>query len=290
MNAARSMVRDSLVPFSTGIASLSTPLLMRIVMLKSPIGEVLVAKAWNIQHRNNIGHAKPSQVPSGFDYDTWVGPAEMVPFQKNRQHYTWHWWHNFGTGDMGNDGVHDLDYARWGLGVETHPTNIIALGGKYFHDDDQQFPDTQTAVFEYPGDGKVGSRKQLIWEMRLWSTSYPYNVDSGAEFYGTAGRMFLSKRGKLQIFDKRNRKIEGAKPQGKLPLQTPHHQQDFVDAIKNDRLPNADIEIGHHSASLCHLGNLATRLGRSLRFDPQTEQIIDDKQASELLSRRYRQG
>lgn len=66
----------------------------------------------------------------------------MVPFQENRFHYTWHWWFDFGTGDMGNDGVHDIDYARWGLGVQEHPTRIVALGGKYFHDDDQQFPDT----------------------------------------------------------------------------------------------------------------------------------------------------
>lgn len=106
------------------------------------IGDVLIAKAWNIQRRGNIGHARPSSPPPGVDYDTWIGPAPMVPFQENRFHYTWHWWFDFGTGDMGNDGVHDIDYARWGLGVQEHPTRIVALGGKYFHDDDQQFPDT----------------------------------------------------------------------------------------------------------------------------------------------------
>ena len=104
----------------------------------------------------------------------------MVPFQKNRHHYTWHWWHAFGTGDMGNDGVHDIDYARWGLGVEEHPMRIAAIGGKYFHDDDQQFPDTQTAVFEYPGDGKVGDKRQLIFEHHIWT---PYRLEGYGHYH-----------------------------------------------------------------------------------------------------------
>ena len=73
-----------------------------------------------------------------------------MPFQANRFHYDWHWWYNFGSGDMGNDGIHEIDYALWGLGVDTHPTIVSAAGGKYFFDDDQQFPDTQQVTFEYP--------------------------------------------------------------------------------------------------------------------------------------------
>ncbi len=251
------------------------------------IGDVLVAKTWNIQRRGNIGHAKPSQPPPGVDYDMWVGPAPFLPFQSNRFHYTWHWWYNFGTGDMGNDGVHDIDYTRWGLGVETHPSTIVAIGGKYFHDDDQQFPDTQTVVFEYPGDGQVGNKRMLIYEQRLWSRSYPYNVDSGAEFFGTKGKLFVSKRGKLEILDDGNRRIE-AKP--KNPPELLGHQEDFLDAIRTGRRPNAEIEIGHLSATLSHLGNLAARLGRSLRFDPKKEQILGDEEANALVRREYRQG
>ncbi|MCA9063960.1 MAG: Gfo/Idh/MocA family oxidoreductase, partial [Planctomycetaceae bacterium] len=108
------------------------------------IGDVLVAKAWDVQIRANIGKAKPTAPPTGFDYDTWLGPAPVVEFQSNRHHYTWHWWHAFGTGDAGNDGVHELDIARWGLGVNQHPSRVTSVGGKYFHDDDQQFPDTMT--------------------------------------------------------------------------------------------------------------------------------------------------
>ena len=254
------------------------------------IGEVLSAKAWNIQKRDNIGHAQPSTPPKGFDYDTWIGPAAMVPFQKNRHHYNWHWWHDFGTGDMGNDGVHDLDYAVWGLGVETHPSRIVSLGGKYFHDDDQQFPDTQTAVFEFDGDGSFGSKRQLVFEMRLWDTNYPFNVDSGAEYYGTEGKMFYSKRGKLQVWDRRNRRIDKPKPKNEIPLKIANHVEDFIDAIRTARRPNADIEIGFRSAALCHLANIANRLGRMVNFDPSAETVIGDEEARAMLTRKYREG
>jgi len=251
------------------------------------IGDVLVAKAWNIQRRANIGHGKPGSPPQGLDYDMWVGPAELVPFQRNRFHYHWHWWYNFGTGDMGNDGVHEIDYALWGLGAETLPSSVAGLGTKLFFDDDQEFPDTQTVVFEWPGDRKVGSKRQLIFEMRIWSQTRPYGIDNGSEFYGTNGKMVLSKRGRLEIFGDRNRKIE-AKP--KSPPKVLGHQQDFLDAIKTGRKPNADIEIAHRTVTLVHLGNIACRLGRSLKFDPKTEQIVGDEEASRLLARRYRKG
>ena len=176
------------------------------------IGDVLVAKAWNIQRRKDIGHVEAGSRPAGVDYDLWVGPAEMVPFQPNRFHSDWHWWYNFGTGDVGNDGAHEIDYARWGLGVDTLPTKVSAIGGKYFFDDDQQFPDTATCVWDFPADAATpSSRRQLIFEMRLWSKNYPYNCDSGVEFFGTKGRMMLSKRGKLLIVDDNNKTIREEK-------------------------------------------------------------------------------
>jgi len=250
------------------------------------IGDVLVVKAWDIQRRRSIGHQKPSDPPGVLDYDNWVGPATMVPYQENRVHDGWHWWRHFGTGDMGNDGVHDIDYARWGLGVTTHPSYITAVGGKYFFDDDQEFPDTQQVTFEYPGEGAPGQRRMFVYEQRLWSTNYPHNVDSGVEFYGTKGQMFLSRRGKIQVLGERNRRAEtNVTPE---PQNAEKHVADFLDAVRNDRRPNGDIEKGHLSSSLCHLGNIATQLGRSLRFDPEREQFIDDTQANGLLSREYR--
>ena len=249
------------------------------------IGDVLVAKAWNIQRRGNIGHASPSQPPAEIDYDMWVGPAEFMPFQENRFHYSWHWWYNFGTGDLGNDGAHELDYARWGLGVDTLPSKVSGIGGKYYFDDDQQFPDTATCVFEYPGDGSVGNRRQLIFEMRIWSKNYPYNTDSGAEFYGTQGKMFVSKRGKLQILNDQNQRIE---PQERKGSRSRSHVEDFFDAIRNGRRPNADILEAHRSVTPIHLGNLAVRLGRSFEFDPKKEEITGDDEANRMLSRTYR--
>ncbi|MEX2093706.1 MAG: Gfo/Idh/MocA family oxidoreductase [Pirellulales bacterium] len=250
------------------------------------IGDVLVAKAWNIQRRKDIGHAKPAAVPAGVDYDLWVGPAEMVPFQPNRFHSDWHWWYNFGTGDVGNDGAHEIDYARWGLGVDTLPTKISAIGGKYFFDDDQQFPDTATCVWDFPAAGDSGPRRQLVFEMRLWSKNYPYNCDSGVEFFGTKGRMMLSKRGKLIVVDDDNKTIHDAKANDE---QGWIHFDNFADAIRNNTRPNADILEGHRTVGLIHLANIAIRVGRSLDFDPATEQIVRDAEASQLLTRTYRQ-
>ncbi|NQT88489.1 Gfo/Idh/MocA family oxidoreductase [bacterium] len=249
------------------------------------IGDVLMAKAWNIQRRRNIGHAKPGKAPAEVDYDMWVGPAEFVPFQRNRFHYDWHWWHNFGTGDMGNDGTHEIDYAAWGLGVETHPTTIAGLGGKLYHDDDQQFPDTQTVIFDYPGDGKMGSRRQLIFEMRIWSPTRPYGIDNGAEFYGTEGQLITSKGGALRVLDRKGKERD-VKP--KDPPKLLAHGQDFLDAIRNERTPNAPVDIAHRTVALVHLGNIACRLGRSLQFDPAKETILGDDEAAKLLTRTYR--
>ena len=286
LNAAR---RNKVV-VQHGTNQRSNPLIAGAVQLlrEGMIGEVLAAKAWNIQRREDIGHGRPSNPPPGVDYDLWVGPAQMVPFQANRFHCNWRWWYNFGTGDIGNDGMHEIDYARWGLDLDTLPSSIAGLGGKYFFDDDQEFPDTATITFEYPDDGKVGCRRQLILEMRLWSTNYPYNCDSGVEFYGTKGQLFVSKRGKIQLLDERNRRVE-AKPKEPLKL-VGGHQADFVDAIKTGRRPSADIEEGHRSVALVHLGNIAVRLGRSLQLDTKTEQIVGDYEANRLLGRVYRQG
>lgn len=271
-----------------GTQSRSTQMMIDAVRLlrEGLIGDVLVAKCWNIQRRGSIGRGMDTSPPPGLDYDTWVGPATMIPYRTNRVHNRWTWWYHFGTGDMGNDGVHDIDYTRWGLGVDTHPSLIVAVGGKYVQDDDQEFPDTQQVTFEYPGDGGPGHRRMLIYEQRLWSTNYPHNVDSGAEFYGRSGQMFLSRRGKIQVLDEKNRPV--MIPVSPGPQDDAAHVQNFLAAIRGEGTLNADALTGHLSTSLCHLGNIATRVGRSLRFDPNTEQIVGDEEASQLTRREYR--
>lgn len=272
----------------TGTQSRSTEHVRRAIELlhNGAIGEVLVAKVWNSQLRSTIGRAKPSDPPAHLDFDLWVGPAPMVPYQSNLLPGIWRWWHAFGTGDMGNDGVHDLDIGRWGLGVETHPSTVAALGGKYFFDDDQQFPDTQTVVFEYAAGENSKRKKQLIFEQRIWSPYVQEGYENGNAFYGTKGMLILGKGGGWQIFGPRNE--PGEKMTGSVNGLA--HHRDFLACLKSGARPNADIEIGHLSASLCHLGNIATRAGRVLHFDPQTEQIIGDEEANKLVRRTYREG
>jgi predicted dehydrogenase len=248
------------------------------------IGDILVAKAWNSKRRGSIGRQQPSDPPAHLDFDLWLGPVPARPYQSNMLHGIWRWWYDFGAGDIGNDGVHDIDLARWGLGVDVQPNTIAALGGKYFFDDDQQWPDTQYVVFEYAATGETGRKRQLIYEQRIWSPYFQEGHENGNAFYGTKGQMILGKKDGWQVI------LEGNKPGPSMTgtFSLPHHHQNFLDCIRNGTRPNADIEIGHLTAALCHLGNIATRTGRLLQFDPQTEQILGDPEAAKLLRREYR--
>ncbi len=135
-------------------------------------------------------------------------------------------------------------------------------------------------TFEYPGDGLPGNRKMLIYEQRLWSTNYPHNTDSGVEYYGTKGQLFTSRRGKLQVWGERNAPIEvEAELRGQDDAA---HVTNFLNCIRNGGTPNADIEIGHRATTLCHLGNIAVRIGRAVHFDPTTERILNDDEADAL--------
>ena len=250
------------------------------------IGEVLVAKAWNSQRRGTIGKQQPSEPPANLDFDMWVGPAPMVPYRSNLLPGIWRWWYDFGCGDIGNDGVHDIDVACWGLGVKTHPSTAACLGGKYFFDDDQQFPDTQYAVFEYAA--QAGSRpKQLIFEQRIWSPYVQEGCENGVAFYGTEGLLILGHTVGWKLYGPRNKLI--AERTGNVDL--PAHHTNFLDCVRGSQSQlNADIQAGHLSATLCHLANIAARTTRTLHFDPKTEQISGDPEAAKLLTRNYRPG
>ena len=269
-----------------GTQSRSTEHVLRAMRLikEGAIGEVLVSKAWNSQLRRTIGKHSPSAPPPHLDYDLWLGPAPHVPYQVNFLHSIWRWWYAFGTGDIGNDGVHDIDLVRWGLGVTTHPNRIAALGGKHFFDDDQEFPDTQYVVFEY--DGKGSRTKQLIFEQRIWSPYVQEGHENGNAFYGTKGMLILGKIGGWKLYGPRNKLID----QMAGNLDNAAHHRNFLTSLRSGKKPHADIEIGHLTASLCHLGNIATRVGRQLTFDPKSERIRDDEEADRLVHRTYREG
>jgi predicted dehydrogenase len=240
------------------------------------LGKIRLAKAINSQRRANIGRKQDSSPPSGVDYDLWLGPAPKRPFNENRFHYNWHWFWEYGTGDMGNDGVHQVDIARWGLGV-TVPNAVTCSGGKLFFDDDQQTPDTQLATFEFDGC-------HLVYEMRLWSPYKEHGYEQGNIFYGDQGYMHLGADG-WRVFGPNDKPGPTSSP----TERDTSHLQNFIDCVKSRQRPNADVEEGHYSALLCHLGNIAYRTGRRLRFDPKTEKIADDREASRLLSRDYRE-
>jgi predicted dehydrogenase len=251
------------------------------------IGEVLVAKAWNSQRRGSIGKTQPSQPPAYLDFDLWLGPAPTVPYRTNMLPAIWRWWYDFGCGDIGNDGVHEIDIARWGLGVETHPSTVSCLGGKYFFDDDQQFPDTQYAIFEYPVEGKPGKKKQLVYEQRDWSPYVQEGHENGNAFYGTKGMLILGKGKGWKLYGPRNKLL--AEKTGTVDLAG--HHQNFLDCIRGQQKQlNADAMAGHLSAGLVHLANISARVGRTLQFDPQAEQIRNDPEAALLLGRKYREG
>jgi predicted dehydrogenase len=217
------------------------------------------------------------EVPAGVDYDLWLGPAPRRPFNPNRFHSTWHWNWDYGTGDMGNDGIHDLDIARWGLGVEA-PTTVSCAGAKWAHDDDQQVPDTQVVTFTFPD-----SKAVLVYEQRLWSPYVQEGYENGVAFYGTKGYILIGRSGW---------KLIGAgntpQPTRPHPFSDEPHRRDFLDCIRSNGRPNADIEEGHRSAVLAHLGNIAYRVGRSLTYDGRAETILRDDEAAALLRREYR--
>lgn len=243
------------------------------------LGEVLMAKAWNVQMRENIGRKENSPVPEGVDYDTWLGPAPWIPFNENRFHYKWHWHWHFGTGDAGNDGAHQLDIARWALGVD-YPTRASGMGGKLYFDDDQQTPDTMNVTFEY-------GRKALIWEMRIWNPYQLEGVDAGVAVYGSDASIQIgpfNRRWGYKLFDSKGALVE----HNDADDEADDHQRDFINSVKTRELPVCDISVGHLSAIHCHLANIVSRTGRNLRFEPETERCIDDPHANQYIKRRYR--
>lgn len=249
------------------------------------IGEVLVAKAWNSQLRGNIGHTQPSPPPPELDFDLWVGPAPMVEYRRNLLPSIWRWWYDFGCGDIGNDGVHDIDVACWGLGATTHPTRATCIGGKYFFDDDQQFPDTQYAVFEYPVEGQPQKHKQLIFEQRIWSPYKQETYENGAAFYGTKGYLIIGHSVGWRLYGEKD-KLIAERTSG---VDLPAHHQNFFDCVRGaSQQPNADVAAGVRAATLVHLANIAARVGRQLQFDPATMSIQGDDEAQAMVRRKYR--
>lgn len=237
------------------------------------IGTVRLARAWVVHRRKSIGAKPEAAPPAGVDYDLWLGPAAHRAFQPNRFHHNWQWFWDYGSGELGSWGVHLLDVARWGLGVGL-PLRVAATGGQYHFHDDRETPDTLSVQYSFP-------RASIVWEHRQWSNHGVEGRSAAVAFYGDNGTLIVD-RGGWKVYGRRDSLTADASE-----LQTAH-LRDFVDSVRERRTPRADIEVGHLSSTLCHLGNIAYRVGREVAFDPGALNFGWDGEANALLAAEYR--
>jgi predicted dehydrogenase len=249
---------------------------------KGLIGDVYMARGLCYKWRDTIGKTPDEPVPAGVNYDLWLGPAPQRPFSRNRFHYNWHWHWDYGNGDMGNQGVHEMDMARWGLGVGL-PKKIQSAGGHYMFDDDQETPNTLVCTFEYPEE-----KKMLVFETRHWITNHE-DFGKGAE--NAVGVTFYGSKGYMQVEYFKYRTFLGRDRTPGPTRESPRNEwATFIAGVRSRNPADLGVEIeeGHLSSALCHLGNIAYRLGRTIHFDPATETCPNDDAANALLTRQYR--
>ncbi len=247
------------------------------------LGKVRFAKAWESSRQGNIGHPPDSDPPPGVDYDMWLGPAPKRPFNIRRFHGSWRWFFDYGTGDLGNDGVHLLDFARWGLetavaaegkDISSIPRAVSSHGGKYYFDDAQEWPDTLMVTYDFSG-------YLLTYELRIWSPYAMHGEAEGAAIYGDNGYVALS-HDRWRAFDSKGKQLS----EQTGDFNNAGHAQNFVDCMRTRTRPVADLEtVGHPSSLLCHLGNAAWRAGRTLHFDAEEYTFVGDEDASQYLTR-----
>jgi len=272
-----------------GSQSRSIPYMQKAVqsLRDGAIGKVYLAKGLCFKRRKSIGHAPDSPVPPGVDWDKFLGPAPMRPFNTLRLKYNWHWFWDTGNGDIGNQGVHEMDIARWGLGKDELPASAGSMGGKYVYNDDQETPNTQMATFDY-------GESEVMFEVRGILTGSEGGLQTaggntiGNLFYGSDGWMALDGAG-FRVY--KGEKSELTTDE-KAPREdsTALHMSNFLSAVRsrNYKDLNADVQIGVTSADLCHLANISYRLKRRVNFDNGSGKFVNDEEADRMLTRAYR--
>lgn len=256
------------------------------------IGRPYYAQGWYANSRKSIGVGKEVSVPSNIDYELWQGPAPRKPYKDNIIHYNWHWFWNWGTGESLNNGTHELDVMRWGLGVE-FPTKVVSGGGRFHYKDDWETPDTQTITYEF------ANNTAIAWEGRSCNGFRQEDSGRGVIFYGEQGTMVIPGGDSYKIYGLDSKLIKEVKS----PLDVADatntmgmgdkldslHLLNFVNAIRENGKLNSPISEGHKSTLLPQLGNIAYRSGEVLSFDA-TGRITDKKIVDELWSREYEKG
>jgi len=242
------------------------------------IGRVYLVRGWYNDARGPIGTGQVAEVPAHIDYDLWQGPAPRRPYVDNLVHYKWHWRWHWGNGELGNNGVHALDFIRWGLDVD-FPVRVTSSGGRYRWVDDQETPDTHTVCFEF------ADRRQITWE----GLSCNRHGGGFAGFYGDNGTLMVNSSGAVTVFDRADKKVVEHPAGSRGDVE---HVTNLLDAIRNDTPTalNSGIADAYKSTLLSQLGNIAQRTGRTLNCDPTNGHVLDDPEAMQLWSREYEPG
>jgi len=254
------------------------------------IGKVYQARGLCYRWRKSIGKTPVTEVPPGIQWDLFLGPAPVRPFTMNRFAYNWHWFWDTGNGDIGNQGVHEMDICLWGLRPKhAFPRQVVSTGGKFLWDDDQETPNTQQAVFDY-GDA------QIVFEVRNLQTlgegGIPFGGSSlvGNLFLGSDGCMEVHPYG-FKVYQGEKREVSHEEKAAEDVIWDPRpHMRSFLRAVtsRDPKHLTASIEAGADAAALCHLANISYRLGRRLTLDPAAGRFTGDSEANAMLTRKYR--
>ncbi len=257
------------------------------------IGEVYYAKAWYSNTRGSIGVGKKVAVPDYLDWDLWQGPAPREEYRDNVHPYNWHWFRTWGTGELHNNGTHEIDVCRWALGVDL-PSRVVSTGGRLHFEDDWEFYDTQLASFEFEGG------KTILWEGRSCNGQKQYGRGRGAIIHGTKGTFILDRGGSV-LFDLKGNELKTEKePMPGTSTSTAdtsgfdgltvRHMQNFINGIREGETLQAPIEDASKSTHICHLGNIAQDLQVSLDVDPTSGKIMGNDEAMKKWGREYQDG
>jgi predicted dehydrogenase len=254
------------------------------------VGTPYLTRAWYANNRVGIGKGKEAPVPSNLDYELWQGPAPRTPYHDNYIHYNWHWFRRWGTGEIHNNGTHEIDIARLTLGVG-YPIAVTSAGGRAHFADDWEFPDSQEATFEFDGG------KRIIWSSESCNATGTFDRGRGTATYGTGGTLVLDRDGYV-IYDLKGKvvrqNIEPKRTNGTDVVgddaATLRHMENFVAAIRSGEALRAPVSDAIKTNITCHLGNIAKFTGRTLRIDSTNGHVAGDERAMDYWLREYEPG
>ena len=241
------------------------------------LGELTFARTWYNNRRGSIGQGSSTSVPEWLDYDVWQGPAPRRDYNDNVVHYDWHWRWHWGNGELGNNGIHALDIARWGLRVDC-PVSVTCTGGRYRYQDDQETPDTTIASYHFGSKG-------ASWEGHSCDPRGFEGVGFGIHFYGPGGSLVIAGNNYAVYDENRDLVTQGSGPGGDSV-----HFGNFLDSIREDAPLTAPIADAQTSTMLCHYGNIAYRSQSALSIDTETGRIQENQKAARLWRRDYAPG